>query len=1264
MSLLSSRASLVLGVVALLAVATGCPAPDKSCQSVSCGPNGRCVTGGNGQPSCSCDEGYVAEGLTCVDKDSNPCDPNPCTTAGRTVCVASAGKARCDCVADRHEEAGQCVPNNPCMPNPCNRVNQNVCTAQGIQAVCSCNAGYAPEGAACSAMPVFDCAAKHSGGAADDTFEPDECPSLAGEVQSDGMELTGHQISPANDADWFRIAALEGRIYEVVATSPGGLRLYVDVYALDGVSSVAFDHRGGGDIFLRFKAAKSGAYYLRVRAFQANATGDYVLKISDRGLDDFADAPATASDSAVGQSIEGEIQYGDDADVIRVPLAGSHNYEVGASWTQGSYLVAELLGTDGKTVLQKQQGPAPKLSLRTAAAGSYFVRFTSALPTVLGKYTFTVKDNGLDDHGDVPFDATALTASDAFTNGSFERAGDADVFSFSASTGRIYRFTCNPTPSTNSCNAVLSDEAGNVLAQDTNGYSALLTYEAAKTGTLYLRLTSTVTGVHAYAYKLEDLGPDDHGDTPATATAITPGAPTANGRIELSGDLDYFSFTAVAGKLYRFTCTPSTELYSCPLRLFGPTGAVITTATNTFTFEAAAAGTHHIELKAYSTSYIGAYTYRLEDIGGDDHGDTPATATALTVGAAAATGSIELPGDLDYFSFTPTAGKIYRFTCTPSTQLYSCPVRVLLAAGTLVTSGTNTVTFEANAAGIHYIEAKGYSTSYTGSYTYSLESVGSDDHGDTAGTATALTPGAPAATGSIELAGDLDYFSFTATTGRIYRFTCTASASLGNCAVRLFGTAGQLLTSGTGSVIFEASATGTHAIEVKSYSTGYTGTYDFALVDLGPDDHADSMAGATSLTVGAPLATGFIELPADVDYFSFTATASRIYRFTCNPSAALVGCAVRVLNSTGTLLAAGSTSVAFEAPAAGLHYVEVKASSSSYSGSYTYVVEDIGADDHGDTITAATPISAFGTAATGTIELAADVDYFSFTAVAGKLYRFTCTPSTSLYQCPVRILSNAGTLLASGTNGTTFKAGAAATHYVEVRGYSTSYTGSYTYLLEDLGAEDHGDTMATATALTAGDPAKNGAIELAGDLDYFSFSATLNKIYRFTCTPSTSLYQCPVRILNPTGVQLITGANGASFKASQTGTHYIEAKGYSTSYTGTYTYRLEDLGVDDHGDAAVSATAIPLATVTNGNIELGGDVDWFSFPVTAGTAYQVTSTTPFGLYLYVYSTNGTTLVASTSSTTLSFTANATGNHYLRVAATSSASTGAYTVKVQ
>ena len=112
----------------------------------------------------------------------------------------------------------------------------------------------------------------------------------------------------------------------------------------------------------------------------------------------------------------------------------------------------------------------------------------------------------------------------------------------------------------------------------------------------------------------------------------------------------------------------------------------------------------------------------------DDHGNNAATAT--TVGASSSTaGAIEAGGDVDWFKFEAVAGKTYLVTVGLGTlrdsvlYLYDTNGAKQLAFNDDYGSGyASQISWTAPSSGVYYVAVAGYSSSYKGTYSLSLQS--------------------------------------------------------------------------------------------------------------------------------------------------------------------------------------------------------------------------------------------------------------------------------------------------------------------------------------------------------------------------------------------------------------------------------------------------------------------------------------------------------------------------------------------------------------
>ncbi len=86
---------LVSCCLAVLAIAVaGCPTSENVCKNVTCSGHGTCVAA-EGAASCSCESGYVAQGLNCVEQPTT-CEGVTCSDHG-TCFINDDNLAECDC---------------------------------------------------------------------------------------------------------------------------------------------------------------------------------------------------------------------------------------------------------------------------------------------------------------------------------------------------------------------------------------------------------------------------------------------------------------------------------------------------------------------------------------------------------------------------------------------------------------------------------------------------------------------------------------------------------------------------------------------------------------------------------------------------------------------------------------------------------------------------------------------------------------------------------------------------------------------------------------------------------------------------------------------------------------------------------------------------------------------------------------------------------------------------------------------------------------
>jgi photosystem II stability/assembly factor-like uncharacterized protein len=458
----------------------------------------------------------------------------------------------------------------------------------------------------------------------------------------------------------------------------------------------------------------------------------------------------------------------------------------------------------------------------------------------LGAYAVNLGDLGPDDYPDVP-EAAQPHALGPLHAGSIQFEGDVDTLGFPLGPQRSYRVQATWAEDLSPLRVTLHTGAPPELRRQVVDAAPDFTTHSPSGGLAALGLSATSGGRGGgWKVRVVDLGPDDHGDHPAEATALTPGL-SATGSLERPGDRDAFLFSALAGHIYRFTCAPPSGL-DCHLTLLDPSGAVVAEdkdGGNGDLFRKLAVGGEHVVLVHAPAGLTFSYAYGLAHHGPDDHGDGPNTATSMgmPVGTASGTLDIQFPGDRDFLHLEADDGHIYRLRCTRTT-LGDCHLRVLDASGMVVAQdvdGGDVDLFHELSGGAHYLElfAK---ASQLGAATWQVDDLEHDDHGNTLALATPMSANAAWVQGEVQTPVDRDWFRFSATAGTTYRLSCQPQ-SLSHCELRLYDLAENLLasqTAGPGAQVqWTAPSTAAFAFRITG-GGGAMGTYLVKVEDLGP----------------------------------------------------------------------------------------------------------------------------------------------------------------------------------------------------------------------------------------------------------------------------------------------------------------------------------------------------------------------------------------------------------------------------------------------
>lgn len=262
------------------------------------------------------------------------------------------------------------------------------------------------------------------------------------------------------------------------------------------------------------------------------------------------------------------------------------------------------------------------------------------------------------------------------------------------------------------------------------------------------------------------------------------------------------------------------------------------------------------------------------------------------------------------------------------------------------------------------------------------------------------------------------------------------------------------------------------------------------------------------------------------------------------------------------------------------------------------------ADDYGDSISSATPISA-NTSLGGAIDYAGDEDYFRVDLTSSGTFTAYTTGSTDTYGY---LLNSSGSTLTSSDdnpypNFNFSYSVSAGTYYIRLRHYSSSGTGGYTLYTSFSsggggggggGSDDFGNSMSTASSLSLGSSV-SGSINYGGDEDYFQvYTSSYGTLTAYT-TGGTDTYGY---LLDSGGNTLASSDDNPypnfnfSYSVSP-GTYYIRVRHYSISGTGSYTLYTSFSGSGGGGGGGGGVALGDALDNTSLSWTTGGDSSWY-----------------------------------------------------------------------
>ncbi len=604
-------------------------------------------------------------------------------------------------------------------------------------------------------------------------------------------------------------------------------------------------------------------------------------------MDDHSDEIDGATEIAIGSFIEGNLdaKFGaeSDQDVFQFIAVPGLVYEMDLDYgdwrlddfpgDQRPYFAIEVFEPDGWGFSTAR----PVLWEPSNSGVHYlFVKGAGSFP-----YEFEISiSDYVDDFGNDIETATEIPVGGT-VEGTIRQVNEHDYFWFDSEMGVSYQIDVELSDDYLAPDLGPDDLTVTFLDTDRNEIGQISdrrVWEAPTSGEFFLEVTGaryTYQGSYRIAVS-ESSYRDDHGDDLGSATEITLGKNVA-GSLGTDLDADFFYFDAMSGQAYEMSVETDVEgvFY---FDLVDPDGDSVSQEQSASTWQAIDDGRYFI--RVWSDD-IGDYTLSLNTSDYvDDHRDNEATVVLL---GQPVEGYILNSSDLDAFSFVGVAGEAYDVEVESGT-LNDVVMTLYDSQGTWLNwFDEERFTWQAWESGNYFVYL--YSPD-GGNYTFTVsKSDYRDDHGDDEEYATALEV-SETVSGVIGLdagyywesvgnnEGDHDMFSFVAEREQLYSIDVELGSLL-RSGIKLSDAAGDIQSSGTTRIVWEAARSGKHYIRVSGLGVG-----DYELTVARFDyinDHGDDFLSASPIEIGESL-SGTIGLEGESDYFRFTSTEGEAYQ--------------------------------------------------------------------------------------------------------------------------------------------------------------------------------------------------------------------------------------------------------------------------------------------------------------------------------------------------------------------------------------------------
>jgi hypothetical protein len=443
---------------------------------------------------------------------------------------------------------------------------------------------------------------------------------------------------------------------------------------------------------------------------------------------------------------------------------------------------------------------------------------------------------------------------------------------------------------------------------------------------------------------------------------------------------------------------------------------------------------------------------------------------------------------------------------------------------------------------------------------------------------------------AISVVGEQDSYTFSASASD--GVTIRARKTSGNLTpyLSLYAPGGGLITSAANQIDRSLTETGTYTLVVRDQSNSTTGNYLLLWEKM------NNPCGATSINPGQVL-TGSIGTTSGTPpwkVYMFTGAVNDAVTIRGRATSGNLAPYLELYGPTGSYITGALSKIDRALAAAGTYTVLVRDSTNMYTGNFTFTWQRL--NNPGS----ATAIDC-GTAVVGSLGIAGDTDYYTFSGAASDVVTVRGTTTSGSITPYLELYSPTGSRVGDGYNSVTVTLGGSGTYTVLVTN-DTTYTGNYAIAWQRM------NNPCNAVAVNAGQVVTGTIGTTAGTppWKFYTFTGAVNDAVTIRGRATSGNLAPYLELYGPTGSYITGALSKIDRTLTAAGTYTVLVRDSTNMYTGNFTFTWQRL--NNPG----SATAIDCGTAVIGSLGIVGDTDYYTFSAAANDVVTIRGTTTSG----------------------------------------------------